>query len=77
MTCEGDKLCRKYATKGDLNKDEINAYQQCMDWAAKLEAQKYLIKHKDSSDTPGSQRRYLWELSQDGRNFFKQLNGDF
>ena len=61
---KGSKLCRKQVqSKGDLKKDEINAYQQCMDWAAKLEAQKYLIKHKDSSDTPGSQRRYLWELS--------------
>lgn len=73
---KASKLCGKQVqTKGELNNKEINAYQQCMDWAQKLEALKYLNRHKDISDTPGSQRRQLWELTQDGRNFCKQLNG--
>ena len=75
---KASKLCREQVqTKGELNKDETNAYQQCMDWAPKLEGLKYLHRHKDETGTSGSQRRQLWELTQDGRNFFKQLNGDF
>ena len=54
---------------------ETNAYQQCMEWAKKLEELKYLIRHKDETGSSGSQRRQLWELTQDGRNFCKQLNG--
>ena len=72
------KLCRvEVQTKAELNKDETKAYQQCLDWAPKLEEMKYLIRHKDTSDTPGSQRRHLWELCQDGRDFCKLLKRDF
>ena len=73
---KASKLCRdKVQTKGELTKEETNAYQQCMDWASKLEGLKYLHRHRDETGSPGSQRRQLWELTQDGRNFCKQLNG--
>ncbi|GEM_PF-2605256 len=75
---KGSTLCRKQVqARSDMNNQETANYQQCMDWARKLEEMKYLTRHKDTSDTPGSQRRQLWELTQDGRNFCKQLNGDF
>ena len=75
---KASKLCREQVqTKGELNKDETNDYQRCMDWAPKLEGLKYLHRHKDETGSPGAQRRQLWELTQDGRNFFKQLNDDF
>ena len=73
---KGSKLCGgQVQTKGDLKKGETNSYQQCMEWAKKLEELKYLIRHKDETGSSGSQRRQLWELTQDGRNFCKQLNG--
>ena len=72
---KASKLCgEQVQTKAELNKDETNAYQQCMDWAPKLEGLKSLTRHKDETGSSGSQRRLLWELTQDGRNFFKQLN---
>lgn len=75
---KGSNLCRKQVqARSEMNKQETNAYQQCLEWAPKLEEMKYLIRHKDTSDTPGSQRRRLWELSQDGRNFCKLLKRDF
>lgn len=75
---KGSNLCRKQVqAKSEMNKQETNAYQQCLEWAPKLEEMKYLIRHKDTSDTAGSQRRRLWELSQDGRNFCKLLKRDF
>ena len=73
---KGSKLCGvQVQTKGDLKMGETNAYQQCMEWAKKMEELKYLIRHKDETGSSGSQRRQLWELTQDGRNFCKQLNG--
>ena len=72
----GSNLCRKgVLLKSEMNTKETATYEQCRLWTTNLEEAKYLTRHKDASDTPGAQRRQLLELTQDGRNYFKRLNG--
>lgn len=70
------KLCRLNVTvKNEFNNRENADYTACMVWMNQLTEQGFITTHKDESGTPGSQRRRLLELNQDGRNYVGRLAG--
>ncbi|MBP84147.1 MAG: hypothetical protein CMO61_09925 [Verrucomicrobiales bacterium] len=72
------KLCRpKVQVKNDCNNRETADYNNCMIWVTKLGDEGFITAHRDDSGTSGAQRRRLLELTQDGRNYIRGLNGAF
>lgn len=72
------KLCRpKVQVKNDCNNRETADYNNCMIWVTKLADEGFITAHRDESGTSGAQRRRLLELTQDGRNYVRGLNGAF
>ena len=70
------KLCRVNVTvKTEFHNRENADYTACMVWMNQLTEQGFITAHKDESGTPGSQRRRLLELTQDGRNYVGRLAG--
>jgi len=72
------KLCRtSVQVKSACNKGETADYNNCTVWLGKLRGQGFIAWHRDDSKTPGAQRRRLFELTQDGRNYVGRLEGEF
>lgn len=71
------KLCRSsIQVKSECNKRETADYNNCTVWLGKLMGQQFIAWHRDESKTPGAQRRRLFELTQDGRNYVGRLKGE-
>ena len=68
------KLCRSSVpVKDDCNNRETADYNNFLLWVRRLTEEGFITSHRDESGTPGSQRRRLLELTQDGRNYVGRL----